>query len=310
MKLPALFVLLLALQIGSETIAAAPMPQQIQNADGQTPPPKGPQGLSCAPGGACQGEPGSLTFLLPLFISKSSFKSTAVLVNSNSVSTYVDVTVRDAGGDVAAQQRIDIAARNQVQIDIGDLLVSAHSNATRGSVQIAPAADGTGIGVIGQMSITYSGSTEPNYIEYEPTRPNPNNSPVQRAVADAGHGSPIVGITSVAASAQNVTIQCFSTGAAAFSKTVAVPAWGTVVTPACNSTAGDPLDFEPSQNSPAQDGQGHGLARGISLTTDAPPGSYAAFGLAPHWTGSGSFFTVRSLQAGWRTNLASHSALV
>ena len=37
-----------------------------------------------------------------------------VWVNSNSVPTYVDVTVHDAGGGVAVQRRINIAARDQV----------------------------------------------------------------------------------------------------------------------------------------------------------------------------------------------------
>ncbi len=211
--------------------------------------PKAPLGLSCAPGGACQ-TPGSLNFLLPLFVSNRDFKSTTVLVNSSPVPTYVDVTVHDAEGNVAAQQRVNIAARNQVQIELGELLQSAHSSATAGSVQIVPATDGTGIGVIGQMSIAYSGSPEPSYLEYEPAKPSPSNSLVLRAVADAGRGSPVVGITSVAASTQNVTIQCFGAGGPSFSKTVTVPPMGTLVTPACSNAGADPLAAEPDAPSP------------------------------------------------------------
>lgn len=209
-------------------------------------------------------------------------------MNSNSVSTYVDVTVHDTGGNLVTQQRVNIAARNHVQIDIGELLNSAHANATAGSVQIVPATDGTGTGVIGQMSIQYSGSPEPSYLEYEPSRPGPNNSLVLHGVADAGQGSPIVGITSVAASAQNVTIQCFGAHGQAFSKTATIPAWGTLVTAACDNARRDPLPIEHS---------GRGLSvpaetRGISLTTDGAPGSFAAIGFAPHTTEDGTFFTA------------------
>lgn len=293
MKSAALVVPLCLLQLSSISSAASPKPQQI-NAGSPTSPAKTVQRLSCIPGSACKASPNpaSLAFLLPVFLSNHDFKSTAILVNSSAVPTYVDVNVHDAGGNVAGQQRVNIAARNQVQIDIGELLDAAHSRATAGSVQITPATDGTGIGVIGQMSITYSGSSEPSYLEYEPSRPGPGNSLVLRAVADAGQGSPIVGITSVVASAQKVTIQCFGASGQAFSKIVSVPPWGTLVTPACNNAQGDPLDAERGGNEHLQNRDAHPQARGISLTTDAPPGSFAAIGLAPHHGEDGTFFTA------------------
>jgi hypothetical protein len=222
----------------------------------------------------------------------ASFKSTAVLVNSHAASTYVDVTVHGADGKVAARQRIPIAARNQVRIDIGELLASARSSETTGSVQITPATDDTGIGVIGQMSLTYDGSPGPSYLDYEPAKPGPSNSLVLRGVADAGQSSPIVGITSVAATAQHVTVQCFATGMPAFSKTVTVPAMGTVVTPACNGAGGDPLAPEFLENLPVQLFGAHAQAKGISLTTDAAPGSFAAFGFAPHPAEDGAPLTA------------------
>jgi hypothetical protein len=180
---------------------------------------------------------------LPLFISNRDFKSTAVVVNDGSASTYVDATVRGADGAVAIQKRFDMAPHSNIQIDIGELLDAANSTATTGSVEISPAADGTGLGVIGQMSIEYNGSQEPSYLEYEPAKPSPNNSLVLRAVADAGRSTPIVGITSVAASNQSVTIQCFGASGPAFSKTVSVPPMGTLVTSACNR-GGNPLEDE------------------------------------------------------------------
>ena len=156
-------------------------------------------------------------------------------------------------------------------------------------MQLSPAADASGTGVIGQMSITFSGSQQPSYLEYEPARPSPSDSLVLNAVADKGEGSPVVGITSVAASAQNVTIQCFGTSGPAFSKTVAVPAWGTIVTQACDNARGDPLAVEPVY---PQNQAVYPQARGISLTSDAPPGSFAAAGFAPHVTENGTFFTA------------------
>lgn len=124
------------------------------------------------------------------------------------------------------------------------------------------------------------------YLEYEPSRPGPGNSLVLRAVADAGQGSPIVGITSVVASAQKVTIQCFGASGQVFSKIVSFPPWGTLVAPACNNAQGDPLDAEPGGNGHLQSRDAHPQARGISLTTDA------AIGLAPHHGEDGTFFTA------------------
>jgi hypothetical protein len=246
--------------------------------------------LTCAPGGACQSHV-PLAFLLPLFISNHDFRSTAVIVNGGSAPTYVDATLRDASGAVIIQRRFNMVAYNNVQIDISDLLASAHSDATTGNLQVAPAADGSGIGVIGQMSIAYIGSLVPSYLEYEPSKPSPSNSLVLRAVGDGGQGSPIVGITSVAASAQNVTIECFGASGPAFSKSVAVPPMGTLVTPACNNAGGDPLA---AVSGGAADSQAPGpnpQARGISLTTDGPPGSFAAVGLAPYQGADGTSFT-------------------
>lgn len=154
---------------------------------------------------------------------------------------------------------------------------------------ITPATDGTGVGVIGQMSIAYYGSLKPSYLEYEPSKPGPSNSVVLRAVADAGQGSPIVGITSVAASAQNVTVQCLGASGPAFSKIVSVPPMGTLVTAACNNAEDDPLNAGLRGNAHLHDNP---QARGISLTTDAPPGSFAAIGLAPHRAADGISFTA------------------
>ncbi|MGO9323783.1 MAG: IPT/TIG domain-containing protein [Terracidiphilus sp.] len=250
-------------------------------------------GATCVPGSPCQAnpDPALRAFLLPLFISNASFKSTAVLVNSHPAATYADVTLHDAAGNVVVQQRVPIAARNQVQIDIGELLAAGNSGATAGSVEIAPATDDTGIGVIGQMSITYSGSPVPSNIDYEPARPGPSSSLVLRGVADAGQGSPIVGISSVAATAQHVTVQCFGTGIPAFSKTVTVPAMGTVVTTACNGLGGDPLASASLENLLTLAPGAQAQAEGISLTTDAPPGSFAAAGFAPHQAGDGVSLT-------------------
>ena len=286
----ALSFFLLQLAPPPRASAASPKPQQAEGGNSAAPA-KPPLGLSCAPNNACETNPSpaEFQFLLPVFLVDKNYKSTAVVVNSNSVPTYVDVTVHDSNGIVAAQQRINIAAHDHVQIDIGELLESSHSSATAGSVQISPAADSSGTGVIGQMSIAYSGSQQPSYLEYEPARPGPSSSLVLRAVADEGEGSPVVGITSTATSAQNVTIQCFGASGPAFSKTVAIPALGTFVTKACDNVGGDPLAVE---STPSQGSAAAPQARGISLTSDAPPGSFAAAGFAKHVTENGTFLTA------------------
>jgi hypothetical protein len=288
-----LVVVCSVLCLSSIAVAAAPKQETAKTTGTSVPPPRAPQGLRCATAGACQGAAqNKLAFLLPVFLANSTFRSSAILVNSHSAATYVDVTVHDGTGNVAAKRRVGMAARSQAEIDIGELLSVAQSSATFGSVQIAPATDGTGIGVIGQMSMTYHGSSKPNYLDYEPTRPGPGNSLEQRAVADAGEGSPLVGITSVASSVQNVTIACLGTGTSSFSKKIAIPAGGTVVTQACQDAEEGDLGALSQQNGPVHTPQIPHSALGISLTTDGLPGSFAAYGLIPHKDGGGTFFTA------------------
>jgi len=229
-----------------------------------------------------------MMLVVPLFISDEHFASQLVLVNAGAQDTYADVTVRATDGTEITTQRVQLASHNQHRVDIEALLESVRSTGTKGSIVIMPSSDKTGGAVAAQLTMTYLGSAEPNYIDEEVAMPTSSDSQELRGVADAGEGSPAVAITSLADSAQHVTIQCFSGKVRIDPRQINLAPGATVVTAACGEDRQDaaPFDRESSESSRTKR-----PATGISLVSDGMPGSFAAFALAPHQKEEGRYFS-------------------
>jgi hypothetical protein len=135
----------------------------------------------------------------------------------------------------------------------------------------------TGMPIAAQLSLTYLGAREPSYIDEEVAMPSAEGSQVLRAVADDEHGSAMVAITSLSDSVQHILIECIDEHAKHFSKSVHLLASETLLTEACSDRTAHGSDFN-AVNAPSANGL-HGPI-GISLTSDAMPGSFAAFGIA------------------------------
>jgi hypothetical protein len=141
---------------------------------------------------------------------------------------------------------------------------------------------------LASLSITYLNSSEANFIDEKLAMPNSTDSQLLRGVADKSDGSPLIAVTSLATAVQHVTIHCLGLNGLKFSKTVNLAPGQSIFTEACSSqtlSGTDLLAAAPdSEEAPRH-------ATGIALTSAGMPGSFAAFGLAPHRKSDAKFFS-------------------
>ena len=220
--------------------------------------------------------PMAMPLVAPLFIASEKFTSTLVLVNASGLATSADVALRSTAGTELAAQHVIFAPYSQQRVDLGGLLVSKGIGEAKGSVVVVPSPDLKGPAILAALSITYGAREEPNFLDEELAMPMPTDSQVLRGVADRGEGSPLIAVTSLSDTEQHVGIQCIGLNGVRFSKTVSLPAGGTVFTEACSERSGDALM---SAAEDERNDQGRSSA-GIELTSDGMPGSFAAFGLS------------------------------
>ncbi len=233
-----------------------------------------------------------IPLVYPLFVEDGDFTSTLIMVNGSAMSTYADVALRSPDGTTVATQRVQFPPFSQQQINIRSMRNSGtEPNITHGSITLTQSQSLSGIAIVGTIAITQLSSSVPHYIDEEPTRPGASSSQTLRGVADGSVGSPLVAIASLSTMPQHVTISCLA-GNSAVTSTVTVAPEQTVLTPACsrNLSSDSDLDWY-VQNLP--DIQ-HGPV-GLALTSDAAPGSYTAFSLAPHDSPNGRYFSSVTL---------------
>jgi hypothetical protein len=129
--------------------------------------------------------------------------------------------------------------------------------------------------------MTYSGSGTPNYVDEELSMPDEKGSESLQGVVDRSNGPPVVAISSVAESAQNITVECLGEkGMVSVARQIALGASQTVIIDACSGPevqATDPLMALADQTQDTNYGP-----RGLKLTSDGMPGGFVAFALAPH----------------------------
>lgn len=228
-----------------------------------------------------------MQLVAPLFIEDEAFTSTLVMVNAANVNEFADVSVRGLDGSVLVSRRVDFEPHSQQRLELGALLKSLGSAATKGSIVVMPNPN-SGSAIAAALSMTYRTAPQPNYIDEELGMPSMSVSQVLRGVADSGSLSPLAAITSLSESVQHVTIQCLSGDGEQLSKVVELTAGGTVLTEACKNSAEHSDDLETVSKSDKGPSNG---PFGMTLTSDAMPGSFAAFALMPHDKGNTKFFS-------------------
>ncbi len=225
---------------------------------------------------------------MPMFLEGNRFTSFLTLVNNSTANTYADVTLRALDGSTILTQRVKFAPHSQQRFQIGDMLAQRNSLANTGSILIMQSSALAGPSIAGVLSMTYSGASDPNYIDEEPTAFGAAGSSVFQGVADRADGSPIVSIASVAKTAQHVTVDCLGEHGLIASKKIELAAGETLVTGACVADSYHGSDFESVLE--RADETSHG-AVGIRLTSDATAPSFAAFALTPHKKHGERFFS-------------------
>jgi hypothetical protein len=196
----------------------------------------------------------------------------------------------DKCGQEITAYRVQFAPRSRRLVEIHDLLASAASRETTGRVIVRQSPELRGMPIAAQLSLTYLNALEPNYIDEEVAMPNVEGSQVLRAVADNDQGSPLVAITSLYDSVQHILVECIGEHGQHVSKSVDLLDTETLVTEACSDRTIYGGNFEAVSSGPPSDAL-HGPI-GISLTSDAMPGSFAAFGLAHHWKDGDNYFSA------------------
>ena len=220
-----------------------------------------------------------IPLVMPLFLEGNQFSSTLTLVNSTTANTYADVTVRATDGTVIGSQRVKFQPHSQQLVSVGALLEKTVSAATAGSILIKQSAALMGPSIAGVLSMTYLGSTDPNYIDEEPSVLSSTGSQVLQGVANRSNGSPIVALSSVAKTVQHINVECLGEAGTISSKKVELAPGATLLLDPCAAQSTQGLEIESALE--PNDGDLRGPI-GIKLTSDAKSGSFAAFALAPH----------------------------
>ena len=230
------------------------------------------------------------TPVFPLFIVDRDFASTVVMVNVTNVPTYADVVLSGLDGREITEERVQFTPQSQQRVDIAALLQAVGSSATKGRVSIMQSTEFNGeLGA--QLLMTYHGSFESSYIDEDEAMPNPEGSQILRAVSDRASGSPWVAITSLSDAPQVVAVDCIAESGPTFSKSVQLLAQAVMVVQACTNGEIANGDFGEAFSRESEDQQ-ESRAVGISLTTNGMPGSFAAFGLAPHSDDRKEYFSA------------------
>lgn len=148
-----------------------------------------------------------------------------------------------------------------------------------------------------QLSITYLGSKEPSYIDEEVAMPSADGSSTLRAVTDHITSPPVLAVTSLSESIQHVTIQCLGT-ASGHKQVIDLAPNETLLLRPCHAPISHFADFQTLQSNAEGEkpdteeraSVSHGPL-GIALSSDAKPGSFAAFALARHEANGEHFFS-------------------
>jgi hypothetical protein len=175
---------------------------------------------------------------------------------------------------------VKFSPHSQQQVGIGELLEGKGSSATAGSILVMQSSALAGPSIAGALAMTYLGSPDPNYIDEEPSMLNMMGSQMLQGVADRANGSPIVAISSMAEAAQHVKVECLGDHGTIASKQIELAPGETLLADACAGPDAPAIDAGNDLFERMADTE-HGPL-GIRLTSDAMPGSFAAFAVAPH----------------------------
>lgn len=224
----------------------------------------------------------------PLFAEGSGFSSTLHLINELKTTLVAIVDLYAPTGRRVAQDMISMKPNSAQQISVRSLLGAEYNGSQVGSILVSsdhPA------GLLGAVTLTYHGKADV-YFDEELAMPSMAGSNMLRGVTDAGFiGSPIIAITSLAHSLQNVTVSCLPEDGERSSRIFQLPAAQTLFVGVCGreefGAATSAADIE---NASRQSGKARASV-GIAITSDGGAGEIAAYGIVPHREHEDPYFT-------------------
>jgi len=217
-----------------------------------------------------------MPMVAPLFAQDRQFSSTLGMVNASNVSTFADVALTDLSGRQIAVKRVQFTPHSQQHLDIFSVLESSVSPATTGRLTVSQDPSLQGMAISAQLSMTFTGARNTNYIDEEVAMPSAEGSQTVRAVTDESDGSPLVAITSISDTTQHIEVLCIVEHEH-LQKSIQLGPQETLVTEACEAKTRPGWDLQAildhAEETPRR-------VAGISISSDGMPGSFAAFGLS------------------------------
>ena len=215
------------------------------------------------------------TLVFPLFIQDKTHSSVVVLTNSSIKPVMVRLLIRDSAGAMQTPYDFQMKGHSNAEFLLDEVLHKIHSPVTMGSIVIASPTSAFPPNVVGQLTLSsvYPGQGS-SQVEEEIEMPSVLDSHLFRSVGEVTDFAPLVSVTSLADQAQHLVIEC-RWGSRISEKRVALAARGMVAVDPCSAQ-----DAERGQASLAR--RRSAAAMQISVQSDGPAGSIAAFGVTSH----------------------------
>jgi hypothetical protein len=231
--------------------------------------------------------------VFPLFAESVEYSSVLNLVNELNKPLSAMIDVYSLKGESISQTTISLKPYSLERISMAQLLISSAIKCELGSIRLS--ADHTA-GLLASLSLTRRGSPA-TYFDEEPLMPSSSEgSNVFRGVADdVSDRTAVVAMTSLSSEPQNVTLTCFPAEGKAQSRVFQLGANRTILARPCYDGTVDALFVNASDLEQrvqlANAANKSSAAMGIAVSSDGMPGSFAAYGVVPHWGRSEAFFT-------------------
>jgi hypothetical protein len=232
--------------------------------------------------------PETMPFVAPIVVETPEITSTLVLANVTSEKKTATITLFSLDGKTSSVQHVAFEPHEKKEYPLASQRSSSDVRNRWGSVVVEqdPTAN-MAVVIVGQVILTDMRTSTVAYVDEELAMPEMEGSTRLSAVTDESAGSPLVAITNISSSPQNVAMSCLQKEKSSVAVAVAIAAHATGLYKGCSST---PISTLAEYTALIEETNTQGVY-GISLEGDGDPGTLAAFALAPHYRGKDLVFS-------------------
>jgi hypothetical protein len=214
--------------------------------------------------------------------------STLVLANGSTAATSATLSLFSADGKTSTHQNISFQPHEKKEFPLSSFKTATNPNERWSSITVEQDSRTAGAVVVtGQVLMTDRRASIPAYVDEELAMPEMEGSSQLEAVTDQAEGPPIIAITNLSSTVQQVSLTCLHDVNRAFASHFNIAAHATTTLLACSDALFSGLATYTStiQNNPAQG------VYGLRMEGDGLPGSLAAFAMAAHLRGHDLVFS-------------------